>query len=79
VQLGKANNATTTPTELKAATETQDIKALDNLLKAVSQYQNERSDDIANLELATLQARRPILLTTSTGHVKRRKTMLITI
>lgn len=39
-QLGKAIDGTTTPTELKAATETQDIKALDNLLKAVSEKAN---------------------------------------
>lgn len=39
-RLGKTIDATTTPTELKAATETQDIKALDSLLKAVSEKAN---------------------------------------
>lgn len=78
-QLGKTVDATTS-TELKAATETQDIKALDDLLKVVSQYQNECFDDIANVELAALQARRPIPLTTSTDYVEtRQKSELITI
>jgi acyl-coenzyme A thioesterase 9 len=78
-QLGSTINATTISTELKATTETEDIKALDNLLKVVSQYQNECFGDIANLELAALQARRPILLTTSTVHVERRQTELTMI
>lgn len=39
-QLWKTTHATSTSTELKAATETQDIKALDNLLKAVSEKAN---------------------------------------
>lgn len=39
-QLGSTINATTTPTELKATTETEDIKALDNLLKVVSEKAN---------------------------------------
>lgn len=39
-QLGKTIDATTTSTELKAATETQDIKALDDLLKVVSEKAN---------------------------------------
>lgn len=76
-QLGSTINATTTPTELKATAETEDIKALDNLLKVVSQYQTTRCfGDVANLELAALQARRPILLTTSMVHVERRQTEL---
>lgn len=45
-QLGKTVDATTTSTELKATTETQDIKALDDLLKVVSEKANPAHHNI---------------------------------